>query len=174
MAATTQQPDIDIDLDRLAKLDVRTLQQLHRELFGAEHPVSNAGHLRRKIAWHVQARKEGGLPDSARRYALAIAQQTALRVRIADNVARRKRGIPLDRTVTTQVAPTQNARLPIAGTLLVKEFKDKTHVVKVLDNGFEYDGRRFTSLSAVAHNITGTKWNGYRFFGLNKEEALAR
>jgi hypothetical protein len=170
----TTHPDIDIDLGRLAKMDARRLQALHRELFGADHPVANAGHLRRKIAWHVQARKHGGLPDSARQHALAIARDTELRARVCDNAARRKRGIPPDRKVTTFVAPAHDARLPLAGTLLVKEFKGDTVVVRVLDEGFEYDGRRFTSLSAIAQAITGTKWNGLRFFGLLKENAHAR
>jgi Protein of unknown function (DUF2924) len=42
-------------------------------------------------------------------------------------------------------------------------------MVRVLDDGFEYDGRRFSSLSAIAKEITGTKWNGFLFFGLAKE-----
>jgi hypothetical protein len=170
----TTTPSDGIDLGRLAKMNVQRLQALHGELFGAEHPVANAGHLRRKIAWHVQARKHGGVPDSARQQALAIARDTEIRVRISSNVARRKRGIPLDRTVTTTVAPSHDARLPLAGTLLMKEFKGKTIVVKVLDEGFDYDDRRFASLSAIALEITGTKWNGFRFFGLLKENAHAR
>jgi Protein of unknown function (DUF2924) len=76
--------------------------------------------------------------------------------------------------VTTSVVPAHDARLPIAGTLLVKDFKDGTIVVRVLDEGFEYDGRRFTSLSAIAKEITGTTWNGYRFFGLLQEDSSAR
>ena len=171
---TTTQTQSDIDLSRLATLDARRLQALHRELFGAEHPVTNAGHLRRKIAWHLQVRKHGGLADSAVRHALAIARNSELRVRISDNGKRRKHGIPTDRSATTSVAPSHDARLPLAGTLLVKEFKGDTLVVKVLDEGFEYDGRRFTSLSAIAQEITGTKWNGYRFFGLLQENRHAR
>ncbi|MCZ2154746.1 MAG: DUF2924 domain-containing protein [Bryobacterales bacterium] len=172
MATTNEK--IDVDLGRLAKMDVPRLQALHRELFGADHAVPNAGHLRRKIGWHVQALKHGGLPDAARQHALAIARDAELRVRIRDNVARRRKAIPLDHAVTTHVAPPHDVRLPLAGTLLVKDFKDSTIVVKVLDEGFEYDGRRFTSLSAIAQEITGTKWNGYRFFGLLKENASAR
>jgi hypothetical protein len=103
-------------IEDLPRMTATELQAVHQEMFGAAHPISNCQHLRRKIAWHMQAAKEGGLPDSARKYALAIAQQTALRVRIADNVARRKRGVPLDRTVTAQVAPIQNVRVPIAGS----------------------------------------------------------
>ena len=171
---TTTQTEIEIDLSRLAKMDARRLQALHRALFGAEHPVTNVGHLRRKIAWHVQARKHGGLPDSAVRHALAIARDAELRVRISNNAARRKNGIPPDRSATTSIAPPHDARLPLAGTLLVKEFNGNTLVVKVLDEGFEYDGRRFTSLSAIAQEITGTKWNGFRFFGLLQENRHAR
>ena len=91
--------NIEIDLDRLAKMDIRRLQALHRELFGAEYPVSNAGHLRRKIGWHLQARKHGGLPESARLRALAIAKETKLRVRMTESLTRRKKGIPLDLTM---------------------------------------------------------------------------
>jgi hypothetical protein len=171
---TKTQPEIEIDLSRLAKLDARRLQALHRGLFGTEHPVTNAGHLRRKIAWHLQARKHGGLPDSAVQHALAMARNADLRVRISDNAARRKHGIPPDRSTTTSIAPPHDARLPLAGTLLVKEFKGNTLVVKVLDEGFQYDGRRFTSLSAIAQEITGTKWNGFRFFGLLQENRHAR
>ena len=102
--------NIEVDLDRLAKMDIRRLQALHRELFGAEYPVSNAGHLRRKIGWHVQARKHGGLPDSARVRALAIARETKVRVRMSDNLSRRKKGIPLDLTVTNMLRqPTMPA-----------------------------------------------------------------
>lgn len=169
----TTNTEIDVDLGRLTKMDLPRLQALHRELFGAEHPVPNAGHLRRKIGWHVQARKHGGLPETARQLALAIARDAQLRVRVRDNLARRRKAIPLDHAVTAYVVPPHDARLPIAGTLLVKDFKDSTIVVKVLDEGFEYDGRRFTSLSAIAQEITGTKWNGYRFFGLLKENASA-
>jgi hypothetical protein len=51
------------------------------------------------------------------------------------------------------------------GSLLVKEYRGDTHVVKVLDSGFDYDGRLYRSFSAIAHEITGTKWNGFLFFG---------
>ena len=162
--------DRDVDVGQLAGMDTLELLEIHRELFGEERVVANAGHLRRKIAWHVQARKEGGLPDSARQYALSIARGTALRVQISENVARRKKAVPLDRTVTTAVAPEHDARLPLAGSLLMKDYRGRTILVRVLDHGFEYDGRKFTSLSAIAQDITGTKWNGWTFFGLAKKE----
>ena len=55
----------------------------------------------------------------------------------------------------------------------MKEYHGQTVVVRVLDTGFEYDGRRFASLSAIAKEITGTKWNGFLFFGLLKGSRLA-
>lgn len=150
------------------------LQALHRELFGAEHRIANCQHLRRKIAWHLQAAKSGGLPESVRQYAIAIARGTELRSRIADNASRQLAGVPQDQTVTTKVIQTRDARLPMPGSLVVKKYKDQTVVVRVLNEGFEYDGRRFASLSAIAGDITGTRWNGFAFFGLEKESRRAR
>src|ERR1035441_9533098 len=79
-----------------------------------------------------------------------------------------------DRTATMRLAINHDARLPVPGGLLAKEHKGETHVVKVLDNGFDYDGRLYRSLSAIAQEITGTKWNGYLFFGIAKEVAHGR
>lgn len=158
----------------LPRMNAQQLQAVHRELFGAEHAVANCQHLRRKIAWHLQAAKEGGLPESARQYAIAIARGTELRSRISENAARRLAQIPLDQTATTAVVQTRDARLPMPGSLIVKNYKAATIVVKVLNDGFEYDHRRFSSLSAIAGEITGTRWNGFAFFGLEKEARRAR
>lgn len=158
----------------LPRMNAQQLQAVHRELFGAEHAVANCQHLRRKIAWHLQAERDGGLPESARQYAIAIARGTELRSRISENAARRLAQIPLDQTATTAVVQTRDARLPMPGSLIVKNYKAATIVVKVLNDGFEYDSRRFSSLSAIAGEITGTRWNGFAFFGLEKEARRAR
>lgn len=158
----------------LPKMNASQLQAVHRQLFGAEHPIANCQHLRRKIAWHLQAAKGGGLPESVRQYAIAVARGTELRVRIWENASRRQAGLPLKQTATTPVIQTRDARLPMPGSLIVKKYKTQTVVVKVLNEGFEYDGRRFASLSAVAGEITGTRWNGFAFFGLEKEARRAR
>jgi len=153
----------------LPRLSAPQLQAAHQEMFGAKHPITNCQYLRRKIAWHLQAAKEGGLPESVRQYAIAIARGAELRVRIAENLSRRQAAIPLDQSVTTAVVQTRDARLPMPGSLIVKKYKERTLVVKVLDNGFEYGDRRFTSLSTIAGEITGTRWNGFAFFGLDRE-----
>jgi hypothetical protein len=63
----------------------------------------------------------------------------------------------------------RDPRLPIKATTLVRVYKGNTLQVKVLPNGFEYEGTRYRSLSAVAKKITGSHCNGYLFFGLAKE-----
>ena len=83
----------------------------------------------------MQAAKDGGLPESVRQYAIAIARGTELRLRISENASRRQAGIPLEQTVTTTVVQTRDARLPMPGSLIVKKYKDQTLVVKVLERG---------------------------------------
>lgn len=57
---------------------------------------------------------------------------------------------------------------PLLGTKIVKEYKDKLHEIFVVNEGFSYNGRVYNSLSAIAQQITGTKWNGLVFFGVRK------
>ena len=157
----------------LPRLNAPQLQAVHRLMFGAEHPIANCQHLRRKIAWNLQAEKEGGLPEVVRQHAIAIARDVPLRVRIAENLSKRPREIPADQALTSTVVQTRDARLPMPGSLIVKKYKDRTLVVKVLDDGFEYESRRFKSLSNIAAEITGTHWNGFAFFGVDKEARRA-
>ena len=65
-------------------------------------------------------------------------------------------------------------RNPIIGTRLVREWNGTEHTVTVMKDGFDWQGQRFKSLSAIAKTITGTNWNGYRFFGLRAAERGAR
>lgn len=67
----------------------------------------------------------------------------------------------------TQNIEKDNKVLSITdGTKLVREFKGKRYSVTVIHNGFEYNGRTYKSLSAIANEITGTRWNGKKFFGV--------
>lgn len=61
-----------------------------------------------------------------------------------------------------------DSRNPVVGTRLVREWDGVEHTVTVINDGFDWQGRKFKSLSAVARAITGTQWNGYRFFGLRE------
>ena len=59
--------------------------------------------------------------------------------------------------------------MPKAGTLLTREFKGNVQVVKVLDEGFEYEGQRYKSLSKTVTEIAGTRWSGFTLFALDRE-----
>jgi hypothetical protein len=159
-----------VDLDRLARMQPAELQRLHQKLFGRAIPAGNSELARRRIAWHVQAEREGGLPESARKHALAIAQEAKLRIqlrrRVTDSVHKN--------ATVSEIVSDHDSRLPMPGSIIVKEHRGKTIMVRVLDRGFEYDGGRFDSLSAIAKDITGTKWNGFVFFGLAKEGKRGR
>ena len=66
-------------------------------------------------------------------------------------------------------SPTRDPRLPPAGTVLQRVYRHHTIEVKVLLSGFEYAGEHYASLSSIAQRVTGTRWNGFHFFGLKKE-----
>jgi len=161
-------------IDELAAMGVAELEQQHRQLFGEEPASAHRQFLFRKIAWRLQADREGGLPESARELARAIAKDAPLRNRVISNAGKRRAGFPIEQSATTTITPDHDSRLPMPGCVIVKEYGGKTVVVRVLDTGFEYDGRRFASLSAIAKEITGTKWNGFLFFGLVKERRGGR
>jgi hypothetical protein len=151
-----------VSLDRLPRMGSRELQKMHKEMFGSL-PFFNPEQLRRRIAFGLQIEKEGGLPVSARQRALAIAGEAGSRIRVAAKAS--VSGLIRHSTVTGLISD-HDPRVPMPGSVIVKEYRGQTIVVHVFESGFEYDGRRFSSLSAMAKEITGTKWNGLLFFGL--------
>lgn len=174
MEKTEKEIDMTAEVRRLAKMTVPELRDRHQEHFGEEPRSRHRELLARQIAWRLQAEREGGLPEETRQYALAIARHAPLRIRIEDAATRREDHPAADKTATTRLASVHDSRLPMPGSLLMKQYKGETHVVKVLDSGFEYGGRLHGSLSAIAQEITGTKWNGFLFFGIAKEGAHGR
>jgi len=164
-------PEIPPDLDRLARATPGELQRIYRSIFSCAVPSANSELARRKIAWHLQAEKEGGLPASARQHALAIANAGGLRMRMP---AKAPGTGSLQHATVTRLTSDHDPRVPLPGSVIIKEYRGRTIAVRVFDSGFEYDSRRFTSLSAIAKEITGTKWNGFLFFGLTKGRARGR
>ena len=163
-------PQEQVDVHRIAGMQPHELQRLYKRIFGRTIPSGSSEQARRKIAWHVQAEREGDLPQSVRHHALAIAKEASLRIHIRSGST----GSPLPNATVTGLVSDYDSRLPMPGSIIVKEHRGKTVVVRVLDTGFEYDGQRFTSLSAIAKMVTGTKWNGFLFFGLVKETRSGR
>ncbi|MGC8761951.1 MAG: DUF2924 domain-containing protein, partial [Bryobacteraceae bacterium] len=139
--------------------------------FGTEPVSSHRQFLFRKIAWRLQAEEERWKPDALHELAHGIARNSPLRNRVVTNVKKRRAGLPPEQTAVATIQPDHDPRLPMPGGLIVKQYKGRTHVVQVLDDGrFSYDDRQFKSLSAIAQEITGTKWNGLLFFGLTEKK----
>ena len=149
------------EVEELRKQKTLMLKSRYRELFGEESRSSNHAHLFRRIVWRLQALAEGDLSERAQQRAAELAQDVDLRLR-----APRKFWRELSRQ--GEEAPLRDERLPAPGTLLKREFQGCLITALVLEDGFEYEGRRFESLSAVACRATGTRWNGFAFFRLNQ------
>ncbi len=142
--------NLDAELATLERMNVHALGQRHLELFGEPARSFHRRFLVRLIAWRLQAQQEGGLDEETRQYALAIARNCPHAERISQNAARRQNGVAPDARVTTKLHSRHDSRLPLPGSLLVKEIGGETHVVKVLRDGFEYGGRTFRSLSGMS------------------------
>jgi hypothetical protein len=139
----------DTVLARVAALKTKATAELKaqwRELFDAEPPPYNRRFLESRLAYRIQELAYGGLKPET------IARLEAL-------------GEELD----GGNGPVRKARAgdgPIAGTRLIREWQGVEHCVTVLADAYEYQGRPYKSVSAVARAITGTRWNGWVFFGL--------
>ena len=158
-------PTVIRSIEELGTSKIPALKKRYRELFGEESKSSNKQFLFRRIAWRLQANAEGDPSERARRRIDDIADDRDLRVRAPKEfVARPEPGSPhIDRT-----GPPKDYRLPGPGTLLTRRLGDRQIVVKVLTDGFEFEFRRYRSLSAIAREVTGTRWNGLLFFGLTE------
>ena len=156
-------PTVIRSIEELANSKIPALKKRYRELFGEESKSSNKSFLFRRVAFRLQANAEGDLSERARRRAADIADDRDLRVRAPKEfIARPEPGLgSIDRK-----GPPKDGRLPGPGTVLTRRLGDRQIVVKVLAEGFEYESRRYRSLSAIAREVTGTRWNGLLFFGL--------
>ncbi len=155
----------DRDVAAMRQLTVGELRAIFMQEFGEPHRTRHKEHLVRRIAWHLQAQREGDLSERARHRAAELAREADLRLS-PPRKAKAKAVVP----TPTQFAAADK-RLPMPGTILVRHYADQTLQVQVLEQGFEYDGQIYKSLTAVAKRITGKHWNGYHFFGLNKQGA---
>jgi Protein of unknown function (DUF2924) len=158
------------EIDELSTMPVGQLRQKYLEVFGEESRSNHRQFLFRRIAWRIQALAEGGLSERARRRALEIANDADLRIRVPKINFGPDVTLDSKLSVSRKVASALDPRLPPPGTYLEREYKGRRIIVKVLVNGFEFDGEIYRSLSAIAHEVTGTKWNGFLFFNLTSTE----
>lgn len=139
-------------------MPIPELQQKYEELLGGKASSDNKAYLCRRIAYRMQELEYGGLSEKA------MTKLTEL-IKLYDpvnNTALRPRISPA--TPAIKKASVRDKRLPIPGSVIIKEYKGKTIQAKVLENGFEYNGKLYKNLTAIAKEITGSHWNGYLFF----------
>ena len=124
------------------------LRTLWTKLFESEPPKQNRRFLESRLAYRIQELEYGGLKPAT------IEHLKTLGAGLNGGTVKQRR-IRVDQH-------------PIAGTRLIREYQGVEQCAPVTDVGFEYQGRPFKSLSAIARAITGTRWNGWVFFGLRK------
>ena len=143
---TTHDP-IPARLAALKNTHTADLKAKWRELFDSEPPPFNRRYLESRLAYRIQELAYGGLkPETVRRLE-RLGEEL-------DGGDKKKRELGFDRD------------RPITGTRLLREWQGVEYAVTVTADGFEWQGRPYKSLSAIARAITGTRWNGWVFFGL--------
>jgi Protein of unknown function (DUF2924) len=130
--------DLDVELDRIAKLGVEDLRAVWRERRGQEPPEALSKDLiARALAHWLQEKCLGGLAPHLRKFLASISEKGA--------------------------GPVRRVKV---GSVIVREYQGKLHEVMVVPDGFLWQGQIYASLSTIALRITGTSWSGRRFFGL--------
>jgi hypothetical protein len=147
-AARPVMPDsIMAEIDRISGLPLSAIQVLWRTYFRKSAPAMARELLVRMLAWHIQEEAFGG--------------HDAATLRLLDAYRRRN---------TAKVVLFKRLK---PGTSVVREYEGVRHVVTISENGFIWQSRTYDSLSAIAREITGSRWNGPRFFGLRGGERAA-
>jgi hypothetical protein len=138
---------LEAEITPLKSLNLPQLRHYWKSHLSEEPPaLRSADTLRRLLAYKIQERDFSGLSPATRN-----------RLRKIASAAKRNPGMEL-----SQGPPLK------PGTILTREWQGTLHQVRVLENGFEFEGKRLTSLSEAARKITGTRWSGPLFFGLKK------
>lgn len=150
----------------LQRMTVKQLRTRYAEVFGEDTNGHNKVWLVKRIAWRLQVRSEGGLSERARQRAAELADDADLRMNPPPMKAAPSAGVE---TVVRVLKFQGDDRLPPPGTLLARKYKGEVVQVMVRPDGFEYEGVVYTSLSAVAKQITGSHCNGYLFFRLDRK-----
>ena len=154
--------NITQEIARLQRMGPKELRVRYAEVFGESTHARNKAWLVRRIAWRLQALAEGGLSERAQKRAEELARDAELRL----TPPRTKADEATPQPLPAPACSGRDLRLPPPGSLLVRKYRGQTLQVRVLVDGFEFDGQRYSSLSAVARAITGSHCNGFLFFKL--------
>ena len=150
------------EVARLEKMSVNQLAKRFEEVFGEECRSRHKRYLIRRIAWRLQANAEGGLSDRARQRADELADDAEIRV----TPPREKKKSSDAQPDTIPLPEGRDRRLPPPGNWIERDYKGRSIRVLVVSDGFEYEGQRYKSLSAIAKAVTGSHMNGFLFFRL--------
>jgi len=161
------------EINTLRSMTVKTLRERYIEVFGEETRSCNKDFLWKRIAWRLQALAEGDLSERARLRAVELAEDADLRIRAQSCAFRSQVDASTLRTTSYSFQPDNDQRLPMPGAIISREYKGNTIRVMILDKGFEFNGEVYRSLTAIAKSVTGSRWNGFHFFGLQKKRAKA-
>lgn len=145
----------------LQRMSLPQLQQKWVEVFGEETKQRDRDQMWRRLALKLQEDLLGSLSTEDR--------ATVERYREEFRRTPPEKWFPgarHNRKRKARPSPSRDSRLPGPGSAIRRVYRGHEIVVKVLDKGFEYNGSVYRSLSAVAYEVTGTRWNGYLFFGL--------
>ena len=153
------------ELATLEQMPTGDLQRRYTEVFGEQPRSRHKTYLIRRIAWRLQANAEGGLSQRALTRVAELADPAEARV-----TPPRERAVPAPPSPPSTASKHLDPRLPPIGAAISREYKGRTIIVTVLDDGFEHEGERFESLSSIAKHVTGSHLNGFRFFRLGAVE----
>ena len=151
------------ELGKLEFMKVKQLAKRYEELFGQPCRSHNKQYLVRRIAWRLQCNLEGGLSERAKRRIEELADDAEVRLTPPTN---HKLSTPTDGKKISPEEIGRDRRLPPQGSCIQRVYKGKVLQVSVLADGFELDGKKYKTLSAIAKEITGSHMNGFRFFKL--------
>jgi hypothetical protein len=152
---------VQMQLAKLPEMFTGELARRYTELFGEPTRTRHKAYLVRKIAWRMQALAEGDLSERAKRRAEGLAHDADIRL-----TPPRSTGEQSCMPARLYVSGASDPRLPAPGGAIVRKYKGRAVRVLVTEDGFEYEGERYKSLTAVAKAVSGSHCNGFRFFGL--------
>jgi hypothetical protein len=153
----------------LMQMTVRELREQYEAVFGEPTRAGNRDFLFKRIAWRIQSLAERDLSERPRRRAQELARDADLRTTAPRTPLAAAGGNGA--TGAKPAASLADERVPPRGTVLTRVYRGQAYHVVVRDDGFEYDGEVFRSLSAIAKMITGSHWNANYFFGLKGRRA---
>jgi hypothetical protein len=163
---------IEAEIEALQSMTTAELAEQYQQLHGRPCRTRHRAYLIRKNAWRIQANAEGDLTERARRRAEELADDREVRVMAPRAPVTIEPPQESEAATVSRRAPdADDPRLPAPGSAIVRQYKDRTIRLVVLPDGegFEHDGERYRTLSAVAKKVTGSHINGFRFFRLGSQ-----